>query len=549
MRVAVSKRLLTALCALGLLAAACAQPTVAEVEIGEGTTFIPAIVDFLDNTGVMPSVAVDADGIPFVSYFGFPAELGPDDIPVARPIGTPFVPSVLLASENDGIFTRGAVAMAEPPPTGVNIPFGPAEEPSLQSVTPDNVNGTAVAVDDQGGIHVAWVSDTGLWYGLGGAAGFSIEPVFELDPPLDQAGPLGAPAITVDADGNPWIALGVNLGVAQTVEVFAKAGERWSQDSAAELDRCSGCPQPSRVGIGVTGDGPVVAYADTAAGATMAASFDGKAWDSTEIEGGVEGRGLSMAVDGDGVPHVAYYSGEGEVHEALMDGAGWAVGKVADVGDAEEPALETTGIAVDDEGTSFVGFYDGGTDSVLLASAPNGEFQAVATEDTVGGGMPTVGVNADGSQVFLAWYDHVNENLNLGILRDAEGVALAQPSATPTGGAAPSPSPSGGAACEPKGSEADVAAPQGAVASGFDPTCLAVEADKPSIVTFDNQDPSIPHNWALYEDSGYTKSIAVGETITGPAQETIKVDPLKAASYYFRCDVHPTTMTGQFIAA
>ena len=31
---------------------------------------------------------------------------------------------------------------------------------------------------------------------------------------------------------------------------------------------------------------------------------------------------------------------------------------------------------------------------------------------------------------------------------------------------------------------------------------------------------------------------------TGPAKEPLDVDPLDVGTYYFQCDVHPTTMFG-----
>jgi plastocyanin len=40
----------------------------------------------------------------------------------------------------------------------------------------------------------------------------------------------------------------------------------------------------------------------------------------------------------------------------------------------------------------------------------------------------------------------------------------------------------------------------------------------------------------------------VGDVITGPKKITYTFDaPEKPGTYFFRCDIHPTTMTGQFI--
>ena len=37
--------------------------------------------------------------------------------------------------------------------------------------------------------------------------------------------------------------------------------------------------------------------------------------------------------------------------------------------------------------------------------------------------------------------------------------------------------------------------------------------------------------------------------MTGPDVITYRVDALEAGTYFFRCDVHPTTMTGTFVVA
>ena len=39
------------------------------------------------------------------------------------------------------------------------------------------------------------------------------------------------------------------------------------------------------------------------------------------------------------------------------------------------------------------------------------------------------------------------------------------------------------------------------------------------------------------------------DTLVGPGSVTYQVDALPAGSYFFRCDVHPTQMTGTFVIA
>ena len=72
-----------------------------------------------------------------------------------------------------------------------------------------------------------------------------------------------------------------------------------------------------------------------------------------------------------------------------------------------------------------------------------------------------------------------------------------------------------------------------------------MDGGKPASVTFENQDAGVAHNWDLFQDSGYTKSIAATQLVPGPSKETAKLPSLKPGTYYFHCDAHPTTMTGQ----
>ena len=83
----------------------------------------------------------------------------------------------------------------------------------------------------------------------------------------------------------------------------------------------------------------------------------------------------------------------------------------------------------------------------------------------------------------------------------------------------------------------------------FDPTSFTIPAGEPSVVTMDNQDGGIPHNIAIYTDDTATESLFVGEIVTGPVSIDYELPALDAGEYYFRCDVHPTTMFGTVTAA
>lgn len=85
----------------------------------------------------------------------------------------------------------------------------------------------------------------------------------------------------------------------------------------------------------------------------------------------------------------------------------------------------------------------------------------------------------------------------------------------------------------------------------FDLDTITVEAGRQVDVTFDNQDEGIPHNWALYQDeaaaTGGADPIAGSEIANGIIEQHIVFDPPDPGTYFYRCDVHPTTMTGEFI--
>jgi plastocyanin len=86
--------------------------------------------------------------------------------------------------------------------------------------------------------------------------------------------------------------------------------------------------------------------------------------------------------------------------------------------------------------------------------------------------------------------------------------------------------------------------------TAFDTNCLAAPAGKAFTIDFTNQD-AVPHNVEIFTDSSTSTRLGgakdAGDIITGPASVTYKVDPLKAGSYYFHCDIHPTVMFGTFV--
>ena len=82
----------------------------------------------------------------------------------------------------------------------------------------------------------------------------------------------------------------------------------------------------------------------------------------------------------------------------------------------------------------------------------------------------------------------------------------------------------------------------------FTTNTITVPAGSTVTLTFVNNDSGVPHNFALYTDSSASTSIFKGTVINGPATTTYTFTaPGAPGSYFFRCDVHPETMTGSFV--
>lgn len=82
----------------------------------------------------------------------------------------------------------------------------------------------------------------------------------------------------------------------------------------------------------------------------------------------------------------------------------------------------------------------------------------------------------------------------------------------------------------------------------FDKATLSAPAGSTVVLTFANNDANVPHNFALYTDSSAGTSIFKGQIVTGPSTTTYTFTaPNTRGTYFFRCDVHPETMTGTFV--
>ncbi len=505
------RRLLPVLSALTLAAAACGSPEiVVRSEQPEGPSWFSLVVDVTANSGTGLSLATDAEGNPHLAYLALPEEPPEgEEAPPPDPLA-PTLPAVMHAHLVQDSWTRGPVA----------------EEQDM-----DASNAAAIAVDADGVHHVAWTTAQGVRYSSNAGGEFAEEPEV-----LAETTALGV-SIAVDGRGAPWVAYyeeaGDPEGPGALVRVATPAEEGWEVETAAES---SAPEEPAATAIAITADGPVVAFGSD--GRTLVARRRGTRWVSETVDedGGL---GVSMALDADGVSHLAYLTGTGDVRHAHPAGDGW---EISDVGAGATAAPAT--IAVDVGGVHHVAWQT--AEGLAYATDAGGDFtEEELPGSTVGGARPGVGAGAEGA-VYLAFLDREDMELQMVVRAEDEPLlAVPSPTAAPPSGIAPE--------CEPEGATLTITAPPGGVGTGFDEDCLAVEAGQPYTIEFDNQDPLQIHNVNVYTDASASVTLLMphGEgAVTGPGQATYEGQPIdEPGSYHFQCDFHAVAMNGTFVVA
>lgn len=91
----------------------------------------------------------------------------------------------------------------------------------------------------------------------------------------------------------------------------------------------------------------------------------------------------------------------------------------------------------------------------------------------------------------------------------------------------------------PAGSSSEI------VAAGvaFETDELTFTAGEATTLTLTNDD-SVAHNLAVYEDDSATKDLFVGAEVAGGGSADYDIPALDKGEYFFRCDLHPSSMTG-----
>ena len=94
-----------------------------------------------------------------------------------------------------------------------------------------------------------------------------------------------------------------------------------------------------------------------------------------------------------------------------------------------------------------------------------------------------------------------------------------------------------------------LAAPAGASADGFSTNKLSVPAEEAFTIEFDNEEAGVQHNVVIFDGKdAEAPTLFTGEVVIGPKTTPYSVDALPEGNYFFHCEIHPTTMTGEVIA-
>jgi plastocyanin len=83
----------------------------------------------------------------------------------------------------------------------------------------------------------------------------------------------------------------------------------------------------------------------------------------------------------------------------------------------------------------------------------------------------------------------------------------------------------------------------------FDVSEVALPANAEVTVRADNADGAVSHNWAAYTDSSAEELIAMTEICSASCVNEVTFTTPGPGEYFFRCDVHPTQMTGKLLVS
>jgi len=164
-------------------------------------------------------------------------------------------------------------------------------------------------------------------------------------------------SIALDPSGVPHISYESSDGGTHKFLKYATiSGQAWSSTIVDTIETTEGFA--NLTSIAVDGQGhPHIAYYSHRDGAYKYAKWNGASWELRTVDqyGSVGWESVTIAVDANGDPHIAYLAGYYRLKYARLSGSAWTIETV----DASGDAGDDCSIKVGTDGTVHVSYYDG----------------------------------------------------------------------------------------------------------------------------------------------------------------------------------------------
>ncbi len=227
---------------------------------------------------------------------------------------------------------------------------------------------TSIAVDVNDNIHVAYVgaTDFGLYYAKYDGSSWTFEDV-------DRSGipSFKNPSIAVDVQGKPRISYYNNDAGSMDLKYAVRIESGWEIET---VDSDGDVGQYNSLALDGRGY-PHIAYYDSTNTNLKYAKWNGSDWDKETVDSedtSSDGKYCSLALDGTGNPHISY-SKETTIDVFNTKYAKWTPqsGWVYDDVDTSNSGKNTS-IAIDGNGTVHISYDDTGTEILHASSTSSG---------------------------------------------------------------------------------------------------------------------------------------------------------------------------------